>query len=71
MIMSISFIGLAVMIEAWPIYNLATHALRRGKLATPEVWSIAPSLLIVLALTVGTVWAALRGGAKSLERINE
>ena len=44
-------------------------ALRRGKVAVPEFWAIAPPLLIVLALTIVTVVVALRLGVKNLERI--
>ena len=71
MIISIGFIGVNVMIEAWPIYNLAMQAFRRGKIAAPELWTIAPPLLIVLALTIVTVAVSLRLGVKNLERINE
>ena len=71
MIISIGFIGVAVMIEAWPIYNLAIQAFHRGKIAVPELWTIAPPLLIVLALTIVTVAVSLRLGVKHLERINE
>ncbi len=71
MMFSVGFIGLAVMIEAWPIYNLAIQAFRRGKIAAPEIWTIAPPLLIVLALTIVTVAVSLRLGVKNLERIND
>jgi len=69
MIISIGFIGVVVMIEAWPIYELSMLAFRRGKVAVPELWTIAPPLLIVLALTIVTVVVALRLGVKNLERI--
>ncbi len=69
MIVSIGFIGVAVMIEAWPIYELSMLAFRRGKVAVPELWTIAPPLLIVLALTIVTVVVVLRLGVKNLERI--
>ena len=71
MIVSIGFIGVAVMIEAWPIYHLAIEAFRRGNIAAPQFWTIAPPLLIVLALTVVTVVVSLRLGVKNLERIND
>ena len=32
MILSVAFIGLCVMIEAWPVYLLAVHALKPGTL---------------------------------------
>jgi ABC-2 type transport system permease protein len=71
MIISIGFIGVAVKIEAWPIYNLAIEAFRRGKIAVPELWTIAPPLAIVLALTVVTVAVALRVGIRHLEQLQE
>jgi ABC-2 type transport system permease protein len=71
MMCSMGFVALAVMIEAWPIYNLAMQALRRGKLAAPDIWTIAPPLVIVLALTIATVIVSLRLGIKHLERLKE
>jgi ABC-2 type transport system permease protein len=71
MILSMSFIGVIVMIQAWPIYNLALRALRRGTAAAPDIWTIAAPLAIVLALTVVTVVVALRAGLKNLEEIKE
>ncbi len=71
MIVSMAFIGVSVMLEAWPIYSLAMQAFRRGKIATPEFWNLAPPLLIVLALSIVTVVVALRLGIKNLERISE
>jgi ABC-2 type transport system permease protein len=71
MIISMAFIGLAVMIEAWPIYNVAMQAFRRGKIAAPELWTIAPPLVIVLALTIATVVISLRLGIKHLEQLKE
>ena len=41
MIVSIAFIGIAVMIEAWPIYLLAVRGLSPGLSRTPE-WSRLP-----------------------------
>ncbi len=71
MIASVGFIGIAVTIQAWPIYNLAMQALRRGQIAVPEVGTIALPLLLVLTLTIITVVIALRLGVKNLERISE
>jgi len=71
MIFSIGFIGLAVMIVAWPIYTLAMRAFQRGRIFLPEYSVIAPSLLIVLAVTVVTVSVALRVGVKHLEQLKE
>ncbi len=71
MIFSIGFIAVTVMIVAWPIYTLAMSAFHRGRAFLPEYSVIAPSLLIVLALTVITVVSALRVGIKNLERLKD
>ena len=71
MIFTMGFIGLNVMIVAWPIYTLAMRAFNRGRSFVPEYSVIAPSLLIVLAVTVVTVSAALRIGIKRLEQMKE
>ena len=71
MIFSMGFIGLAVMIIAWPIYTLAMREIHRGQVFIPEYSVIAPALLIVLALTIITVAVALRVGIKRLEQLTE
>jgi ABC-2 type transport system permease protein len=71
MICSMGFIGLIVMIVAWPIYTLTMRAFLRGRTFIPDYYVIAPSLLIVLALTVVTVVVALRVGIKHLEQLKE
>jgi ABC-2 type transport system permease protein len=71
MIFSIGFIGIAVMIVAWPIYTLAMRAFQRGRIFLPEYSVVAPSLLIVLAVTIVTVVTALRVGIKHLEQLKE
>jgi ABC-2 type transport system permease protein len=71
MIVSLSFVGIVVMIEAWPIYLLTTGALARGRLHAPEFWVLAPSLAIVVLLTVVAVFVPIRQGLKSLEQLKE
>ena len=71
MIVSIAFIGAAVLIEAWPIYLLAMRGLSPGRSTVPELWVIAPSLLGVLALTLAAVITPIRLGLKSLERLKD
>src|SRR5919106_369428 len=71
MIFSVGFIALVVMVEAWPIYAMTMRTLYRGKMITPELSLIAPSLLIVLALTTTAVVLSLRLGLKNLERMKE
>jgi ABC-2 type transport system permease protein len=71
MIICVAFIGIAVMIEAWPIYVLAMRGLKPGQSAVPELWVIAPSFFGVLTLTLAAVIAPIRLGLKSLERLKE
>jgi ABC-2 type transport system permease protein len=71
MIFSVGFIAVAVMVEAWPIYALTMRTLYRGTATAPELSLIAPSLLIVLALTIVAVIVSLRLGLKNLERMKE
>jgi ABC-2 type transport system permease protein len=71
MIFSVAFIGVAVMIEAWPIYALTMRTLYRAKTTAPELSLLAPSLLLVLALTITAVAVSLRLGLKNLERMKE
>jgi ABC-2 type transport system permease protein len=71
MIICVAFIGVAVMIEAWPIYVLTMRGLKAGQSAVPELWVIAPSFFGVLTLTLAAVIAPIRFGLKSLERLKE
>ena len=71
MIFSVAFIGVAVMIVAWPIYLLAMEALSPGRIRVPPIWSIAPSLAGVAALTFAAVVVLLRLGLKRLEKLKE
>jgi ABC-2 type transport system permease protein len=68
MIVSVAFIALIVMIEAWPIYQIATASLRRGPMGAPSLWIIAPSLAIVAVLTAAVVAVSLRAGIRRLEQ---
>jgi ABC-2 type transport system permease protein len=71
MIICVAFIGVAVMMEAWPIYVLAMRGLNPGQSTVPELWVIAPSFFGVLVLTLAAVIAPIRVGLKSLERLKE
>jgi len=68
MILSIAFIGIAVMIEAWPIYLLAMEGLR-GRPTVPQLRVIAPSLAAVAVVTLAVVTIALKGAAKRLAQV--
>jgi ABC-2 type transport system permease protein len=71
MILSIAFIGVAVMIEAWPIYLLAMEELNPGRVRVPPLWVLAPSLAAVAGLTAAAVVVPLRLGLRRLEQLKE
>jgi ABC-2 type transport system permease protein len=68
MILSIAFIGIAVMIEAWPIYLLAMEGLR-GRPTGPQLRVIAPSLAAVAVVTLAVVMIALKSATKRLAQV--
>ena len=68
MILSIAFIGIAVMIEAWPIYLLAMEGLR-GRPTVPQLRIIAPSLAAVAVVTLAVVTIALKSATKRLAQV--
>ena len=65
MIFSIGFIGVTVMIEAWPVYLLAMEGLAPSNLGSSEFRVIIPSLVAVLILTVFAVTVPLKLGLKN------
>ena len=71
MIVSIVFIAVVVMVEAWPIYQLAIASLRPGRVIAPTLWLIAPSMAIVVALTAAVVALSLRAGLRRLEQLRD
>jgi ABC-2 type transport system permease protein len=71
MIFCVSFVVFIVMIEAWPMVNLARRSLRSGTMATAELTQTLPALVAVFALTAAAVIVSLRAGLKSLERLRE
>ncbi|MEX0802511.1 MAG: hypothetical protein WD688_04240 [Candidatus Binatia bacterium] len=71
MIFSIGFIGLTVMVEAWPIYLLTSQSLRSGGAQPVTPWAIAPSLLTAVALAVVAVVVPIRKALGSLEAMKD
>ena len=71
MIFSIAFIGVAVMIEAWPIYLLAMEGFRPDRLQVPRFGVLAPSLVALCVVTVAAVIVPLRLGLKHLEELKD
>jgi ABC-2 type transport system permease protein len=70
MILSVAFVGLCVMIEAWPVYLIAARALKPAA-AQPSLWVLAPSVALVAALTAAAVAAPIKLGLKSLESMRD
>ena len=71
MVFSIAFIGLVVMIEAWPIYLLAMETLHSGQLIVPEFRVMGPSLAAIALLTTVAVIVPLRMGLRRLEQLRD
>jgi ABC-2 type transport system permease protein len=71
MMASIAFVGVMVMIEAWPIYQLTLASLRPGRVIAPTFWVVAPSLAIITALTAAAVVFSLQLGIRRLEQLRE
>jgi len=71
MMVSIVFIALIVMVEAWPIYQIATASLRRGPMTGPTLWIIAPPLVIVAAMTATVIAVSLKSGMRRLEQLRD
>jgi len=70
MILSVAFVGICVMIEAWPVYLIAARALKPDA-AQPGLWALAPSVALVAALTAAAVVASIKLGLKSLESMRD
>jgi len=66
MIVSIAFIGILVMVLAWPVYLLAMEGLNPGT-AKVGLWVIFPSLAADLVITILAVTIPIRLGLKKLE----
>jgi ABC-2 type transport system permease protein len=71
MILSVAFIAVAVMIEAWPVYQLTTASLRHARAAIPTAGILAPALIVVGVLTASVVIVSLRIGIKRLEQLRD
>jgi ABC-2 type transport system permease protein len=71
MIFSIGFIGLIVVVEAWPIYLLTSRALSSGGSSTSIAWVIAPSLSAAIALTLVAVVVPIKKALNSLEAMKD
>ncbi len=64
MIITMDFVGAGVTIEAWPVYLFSMEALLPGSTGSREGWSMAVSLVGLLALTTGAVILPMKLGLK-------
>jgi len=69
MVLSISFIGIIVMLEAWPVHVLTMSNLRRFSLASRDQVLMAMSFTVALTLAVATFWICTRWSIKQLEEM--
>jgi ABC-2 type transport system permease protein len=65
MVLSVMFIGLCVLFEAWPAYVLALEGLRPGS-SPKTLWTALPSLGAVCALSAAVVVGAMRLALKRI-----
>jgi predicted lysophospholipase L1 biosynthesis ABC-type transport system permease subunit len=71
MIFSLTFVGAAVILEAWPVYLFALEGLNPDALRSGKLWTLAPSLAAVFVLTVGAVIIPIKLGLKRLEAMKD
>lgn len=69
MILCMSFIGLVVLLEAWPVYVIFSNRLAQTPLGVAGQASIAASFLAVLLLVVCIFGGSVRYGLRRLEAI--
>ena len=69
MVLSIVFIGIVVVLEAWPVYLVFMSQLQQVPLS-PWMWSsIYSSLGFAFALMLGVFWVATRWSIARLEEM--
>lgn len=71
MIFSLTFVGAAVILEAWPVYLFALEALNPDTLRSGKLWTLALSLAAVFVLTLGAVIIPIKLGLKRLEAMKD
>jgi ABC-2 type transport system permease protein len=69
MVLSISFIGIIVMLEAWPVHVMTMSSFRRFSLASRDQLLIGMSFAIAFTLTVAIFWICARWSMKQLEEM--
>ncbi len=69
MVLSLSFIGAVVVLEAWPVYVLFSSRFRDQALSWPNQLSVLASFAAVVVLIAGVLVTATRLGIRHLQRI--
>jgi ABC-2 type transport system permease protein len=69
MVLCMSFIGLVVILEAWPVYVIFSNRLTQTALSVPGQISIAASFAAVLLLIACVFGCSVRYGMRRLEAI--
>jgi len=69
MVLSILFIGIIVVLEAWPVHVITMSSFRRFSLAPRDQVLIVMSFAVVLTLAVSTFWICARWSMKQLEEM--
>jgi len=69
MVLCLSFIGVVVMLEAWPVYEVFNSRFRGATISTAVWMSLGASLATVLLLVVAVLVVSVRYGIRRLEAI--
>jgi ABC-2 type transport system permease protein len=69
MVLSVLFIGVVAVLEAWPVYVIMMSKLQRLPLSTVQLSSIISSFCFALALALGVFALSTRWGIKWLEEM--
>jgi ABC-2 type transport system permease protein len=69
MILCMSFIGIVIMLEAWPVYVLFMSRLPNADTSSVEISGAIASLTAAFALTVAVFFVSTRAGLKRLREL--
>jgi ABC-2 type transport system permease protein len=69
MVLSISFIGIIVILEAWPVHVLTMSNFRQFPLASTDRALMMTSFTVALTLAVATFWICAHWSIKQLEEM--
>ncbi len=69
MVLCMSFIGLVVVLEAWPVYAVFSSRFQGVPLSSAAQWSVAASFAAVVALIAAVLLLSVREGIRRLEAI--